>query len=201
MCLISIFLILLSNLPIIICIDPPPMSMAAISLSGNVLLTALKNNSASRCWSITSSWCFGKYFLISWWTISIFSAFLRASVPIIDISSILFSCRWLAISRKATFNVPNGVPSKTGVGYAQTPNDLGYYILTSDGRIYTFGNAQFYGSVYNIPNAPVKTSVAIATTPDGGGYYVLTADGGVYTFGDANFLGSIAGIATPIAIQ
>ncbi len=91
-------------------------------------------------------------------------------------------------------NIPNGVPSKQGVGFAENPTDTGYYILTSDGGIYTFGNAQFYGSVYNIPNAPVKTPVAIVATPDGNGYYVLTADGGVYTFGDAVFHGSLFNI-------
>ena len=91
-------------------------------------------------------------------------------------------------------NIPSSVPSKTGVGFAQTQGDLGYYILTSDGGVYTFGNAQFFGSVYNIPNAPNKTPVSIAITPNGGGYYILTADGGVYTFGNAQFFGSLYNI-------
>ena len=93
-------------------------------------------------------------------------------------------------------NVPPGVPTKQIVGFAQTPGDLGYYILTKDGGVYTFGNAQFFGSLYNIPASaiPNRVPVAFGITPPGNGYYIVTQDGAVYTFGNAQFQGSIYNI-------
>ena len=67
--------------------------------------------------------------------------------------------------------------------------------------MYTFGDAQFYGSMFNVTNPPVRTPVSFKLSVDSLGYYIVTADGGVYTFGDANYLGSIAGVTTPVAMQ
>lgn len=63
----------------------------------------------------------------------------------------------------------------------------GYRLGTSDGAVFTFGEAQYYGSanVYH-PNKPIVTSMS---TP-GAGYWQITQDGGVFTFGDAAFYGS-----------
>ena len=64
----------------------------------------------------------------------------------------------------------------------------GYWMTASDGGIFNFGNAGFYGSTGGMRlNAPV---VGVAQTRDQGGYLLATSDGGVFTFGDANFYGS-----------
>jgi len=80
----------------------------------------------------------------------------------------------------------------------------GYRLSTSDGAIFTFGEAQYYGSanVYH-PSTPVVTSMSTPTH----GYWQVTQDGGLFSFGDAQFYGSanvyhpnqpvVAAMATP----
>ncbi|HEX7460438.1 MAG TPA: hypothetical protein VF279_07390, partial [Acidimicrobiales bacterium] len=73
-----------------------------------------------------------------------------------------------------------------GAGGPPTPG--GYRLVASDGGIFSFGDAGFYGSTGNIRlNKPV---VAMAATPTGRGYWMTASDGGIFTFGDAVFHGS-----------
>jgi len=70
----------------------------------------------------------------------------------------------------------------------------GYSLLGSDGGIFTYGQARFWGSTgAHHLNQPI---VAMAMTPDDGGYWLVARDGGVFSFGDANFYGSASGKAT-----
>ena len=63
-----------------------------------------------------------------------------------------------------------------------------YWLVASDGGLFTFGGAPFYGSMGGQPlNKPV---VGIAATPDGKGYWEVASDGGIFSFGDATFYGS-----------
>ncbi|HXW33502.1 MAG TPA: Ig-like domain-containing protein, partial [Acidimicrobiales bacterium] len=72
-----------------------------------------------------------------------------------------------------------------------SPPDPGYWLVASDGGIFTFGDAKFHGSEGGKPlNAPI---VGMAPTPDGGGYWLVASDGGIFTFGDAKFHGSEGG--------
>jgi hypothetical protein len=67
----------------------------------------------------------------------------------------------------------------------------GYWEVASDGGIFTFGDATFFGSMGGRPlNKPV---VGMASTPDGQGYWEVASDGGIFTFGDAGFFGSKGG--------
>jgi hypothetical protein len=76
------------------------------------------------------------------------------------------------------------------VGIDSTPSS-GYWLVASDGGVFSFGGAQFYGSKGNQPlNKPV---VGMAATPDGGGYWLVAGDGGLFNFGNAPFHGSMAG--------
>jgi hypothetical protein len=62
--------------------------------------------------------------------------------------------------------------------------------VASDGGVFAFGDAQFYGSTGGIHlNNPI---VGMAATPDGSGYWLVASDGGVFAFGDAQFYGSTA---------
>jgi hypothetical protein len=64
----------------------------------------------------------------------------------------------------------------------------GYWLAASNGGVFTFGGAQFYGSAGNLVlNKPI---VGMAATPGGGGYWLVASDGGVFSFGDAQFYGS-----------
>ena len=80
----------------------------------------------------------------------------------------------------------------TGAGV--TPGGAGdYTFVASDGGVFNFGNAGFFGSVGNQHlNRPV---VGIAITPSGQGYWEVAADGGLFAFGDAGFYGSATTVA------
>jgi hypothetical protein len=78
------------------------------------------------------------------------------------------------------------------VGMAKTPDGGGYWMVASDGGIFSFGDAAFYGSTGAIHlNQPI---VGMASTPDGGGYWLVASDGGIFSFGDAAFYGSTGAI-------
>ncbi len=68
----------------------------------------------------------------------------------------------------------------------------GYWQVGSDGGIFSFGGAQFYGSTGSMRlNKPV---VGMTATPDGNGYWLVASDGGVFAYGDAGFYGSTGSI-------
>ncbi len=79
------------------------------------------------------------------------------------------------------------------VGMAGTPDGGGYWLVASDGGVFSFGDATFYGSAGAMAlNRPI---VGMAGTPDGGGYWLVASDGGVFSFGDATFYGSAGAMA------
>jgi hypothetical protein len=75
---------------------------------------------------------------------------------------------------------------------AATPTHKGYWLVGSDGGIFSFGAAQFYGSMGGKSlTMPIVGMVATTT----GGYYEVASDGGVFSFGPgANFFGSMGGV-------
>jgi hypothetical protein len=76
---------------------------------------------------------------------------------------------------------------------AATPDGKGYWLVASDGGVFSFGDAEFYGSTGGMAlNKPI---VGMAATPDGKGYWLVASDGGVFSFGDAAFYGSTGAIA------
>jgi hypothetical protein len=71
---------------------------------------------------------------------------------------------------------------------APTADGKGYWLVASDGGIFSFGDAVFYGSTGGLSlNKPV---VGMAPTADGKGYWLVASDGGIFSFGDAVFYGS-----------
>jgi hypothetical protein len=67
----------------------------------------------------------------------------------------------------------------------------GYWLVGTDGGIFSYGAAKFFGSTGNIKlNQPV---VGMAATPDGRGYWMVASDGGIFSFGTAGFYGSMGG--------
>ncbi len=85
-------------------------------------------------------------------------------------------------------NLPGGASSVDG----SSGGVGGYWINAVDGGVFSFGNAQFYGSTGGmVLNQPV---VGMASTHDANGYWEVASDGGVFSFGDAQFHGSTGSI-------
>jgi SpoIID/LytB domain protein len=65
-----------------------------------------------------------------------------------------------------------------------------YHVVTRDGGVFSFGGAQFHGS---LPGIGVRTPAKdITEGPVGHGYWILGEDGGVFSF-DVPFYGSMGG--------
>ena len=84
------------------------------------------------------------------------------------------------------------VPNAPIVGMAATHDGSGYWLVGSDGGIFSYGGARFWGSTGATRlNAPV---VGMAATPSGQGYWLVASDGGIFSYGDAVFYGSTGGM-------
>ena len=78
------------------------------------------------------------------------------------------------------------------VGTAAAAPPPGCWMVASDGGVFSFGGAKFYGSTGNIKlNQPIT---GMAPTPTGAGYWMVASDGGIFSFGDAHFYGSTGNI-------
>ena len=108
-----------------------------------------------------------------------------------------------AMARLAYFGVPAPVPPPVACVGVRDTTDIGnpaamvamttgpctgYWTVTQQGAVATFGAASWYGDPRaEHLNAPI---IAMAATPDDGGYWLLGADGGIFSYGDAKFYGS-----------
>jgi hypothetical protein len=89
-----------------------------------------------------------------------------------------------------TVTTPGGTSQQTSAD--QFTYGHGYWLVGSDGGIFAFGSALFYGSMGATPlQRPV---VGIVPTRGQGGYWLDASDGGVFSFGDTRFYGSIPGL-------
>lgn len=74
------------------------------------------------------------------------------------------------------------------VGMSPTRTGSGYWLVASDGGIFSYGDAAFYGSTGAIRlNQPI---VGMSVTATGRGYWLVASDGGIFALGDAAFHGS-----------
>ena len=88
--------------------------------------------------------------------------------------------------------------STTTVATRAARSSQGYWFVASDGGVFRFGSAGFYGSAGKAHlREPV---VSMAATPDGHGYWLATKAGQVLHFGDAHSYGSASSLhlAKPI---
>ena len=96
---------------------------------------------------------------------------------------VVLSCLVLGLA-----SAPSNAANSSGATSAS-----GYWLVGSDGGIFTYGDAKFYGSPGGLTlNKPI---VGMAPTPDANGYWLAGSDGGVFTYGDAAFYGSPGGVA------
>src|SRR5579859_4339569 len=114
-------------------------------------------------------------------------------LPIVILLTALLAGRAAAITASTSVAAPAEPAKATDTGpSAQLAPIGGYWLVASDGGIFTFANARFFGSTGNIHlNQPI---VNIAATRDGLGYWLVASDGGIFTFGDAGYFGSSGNI-------
>jgi hypothetical protein len=83
------------------------------------------------------------------------------------------------------------------VGMVPSSDGGGYFMVSSDGGVFAFGDAHFAGSCPGIRGCQGS---AVAVTPDasGLGYWVATTTGNVYAFGDAPYYGAPGTQSSPV---
>jgi hypothetical protein len=114
--------------------------------------------------------------------ISTINGGLESSVPIGGTDA-----SWIGVQKPTTVRP---APAVT-VGATSTATGNGFWTVGSDGGVFTYGDAPFYGSMGATRlNQPVA---GMATTPDGGGYWLVASDGGIFSFRDAAYQGSMGG--------
>jgi len=75
-----------------------------------------------------------------------------------------------------------------------TTTPCGYWLVGSDGGIFTFGLAQFYGSTGSLKLQRPVVGISPATPGTGfSGYWLVASDGGIFSF-NTGFYGSIPGL-------
>jgi hypothetical protein len=78
-----------------------------------------------------------------------------------------------------------------------TKSGAGYWQVATDGAVFSWGDAHYYGGVNNAgPRGTTALSAgdavtAMARTASGNGYWILTKTGAVFTFGDAAYRGGV----------
>jgi SpoIID/LytB domain protein len=78
------------------------------------------------------------------------------------------------------FHVVNAFSTFPAVGMAANHGGNGYWVVASDGGVYAFSGAPFYGGMGGKHlNSPM---VDIAAPPSGAGYWLVGGDGGVFSF-------------------
>jgi hypothetical protein len=78
------------------------------------------------------------------------------------------------------------------VAIASTRDGKGYWVATSVGRVFPFGDAVFSGDASHV--RLVAPIVGLGVSASGRGYVLAARDGGVFTFGDARYHGSLGGL-------
>jgi hypothetical protein len=96
-----------------------------------------------------------------------------------------------AVAPLAAHSGPARSAAPVPAAAAATPAP-GYWMVATDGGVFSYGRARFFGSTGDIRlNKPI---VGMAATPTGDGYWMVASDGGVFSFGDARFFGSTGDI-------
>jgi hypothetical protein len=89
---------------------------------------------------------------------------------------------------EALYAFAGQVPPSCNGGLPCIQAGTGYQLVASDGGVFNYGSAGFFGSTGGLHlNAPI---VGMAPTPDGAGYWLVASDGGIFNYGDAGFFGS-----------
>jgi len=99
-----------------------------------------------------------------------------------------YGAGWLAADAALTLT-PNPITAGATVpGTAgQVGVSSGYWMLGSEGRVYSFGAASNLGDPAQLPDSAADLEPA----PKGGGYWIVGRQGSVYAYGSASYQGAV----------
>ena len=83
------------------------------------------------------------------------------------------------------------------VGMVPSSDGGGYFMVSSDGGVFAFGDAHFAGSCPGIGGCQ-GSAVSVIPDASGHGYWVTTSTGNVYAFGDAPYYGAPGIQSSPV---
>ncbi len=81
----------------------------------------------------------------------------------------------------------------SAVQIIRNPAGSGYWLLSAQGGVYSYGGAPFFGSAAGQSYFAGQRAVGMAADPAGTGYWIVSAAGGVYSYGSAPSYGAAAG--------
>ena len=103
-------------------------------------------------------------------------------------------------------SVPAATPATTAMrptsrsttrssAWRPTGDNGGYWLVASDGGIFNYGDAPFYGSTGGITlNKPIVGMAGSSNFNGPNGYWLVASDGGIFSYGAAQFYGSTGSI-------
>ncbi len=113
----------------------------------------------------------------------------RRGLLLITASCLIALALSLALFKSASAAILGGSTSSGSSSQSHSSTQgLGYWLVASDGGIFSEGGAPFTGSTGGM--VLNKAVVGMAATPDGNGYWLVASDGGIFNYGDATFEGS-----------
>ena len=159
---------------------PTPPSIATASLPSGIVGTAYSASLVASGGQSPYSW-------------SILSGALAPGLSLDGSNGTISGTPSISGGFSATFEVTDSGGSTASVSLSMTITAThGYWLIASDGGVFSFGSAQFYGSTGSLHlQRPV---VGMSPTSNRGGYWMVGSDGGVFAFGNAGFVGSIPGL-------
>ena len=88
-----------------------------------------------------------------------------------------------------SYGDPGGAPlNRPIVDMVPSRDRHGYWMVASDGGIFSYGDTRFFGSTGALTlNKPI---VGLSPTNNQSGYWMVASDGGIFSYGNANFYGS-----------
>jgi hypothetical protein len=75
---------------------------------------------------------------------------------------------------------------------------IGFWLVGTDGGLFSFGDANFFGSLPGVGDFADTDIVGMAPAGNDLGYWMVGADGGVFAFGEAKWAGSVPSLTLHI---
>jgi len=113
---------------------------------------------------------------------------VKAVLVVLSGALTLLAVGWSSESNESTWTTqrPNtAVNPPTEAASKPNSTGLGYWLVASDGGVFSFGDAGFHGSAGDIIFN--QSIAAMTATLSGDGYWLVSSNGGIFAFGNAMF--------------